>query len=78
MHGKERWMDNEFIEGLRRSVNYEDIYLMAYGRISDLRKRLVKRFGRYNDWQPHKALGNETTSGDYNNRSDGKARKETA
>ena len=78
MDGKGRWMDNVFIERLWRSVKYEDIYLKGYGRISDLRKGLEKWFGRYNDWRPHEALGNQTPSAVYNNRSAGKSRKEAA
>ena len=77
MDGKGRWMDNVFIERLWRSVKYEDIYLKGYGRISDLRKGLEKWFGRYKDWRPHEALGDQTPSAVYNNQSDGKARKET-
>ena len=71
-------MDNVFIERLWRSVKYEDIYLKGYGRISDLRKGLGKWFRRYNDWRPHEALGNQTPSAVYNNRSVGKSRKEAA
>lgn len=78
MDGKGRWMDNVFIERLWRSVKYEDIYLKAYGRISDLRKGLEKWFGRYNDWRPHKALGNETPGAVYGCRNDEKARREAA
>ena len=78
MDGKGRWMDNVFIECLWRSVNYEDIYLKAYGSISDVRKGLEKWFGRYIDWRPHEALANETTSAVYYNRIDGKGRKEAA
>ena len=78
MDGKGRWMDNVFIERLWRSVKYEDIYFKTYGRISDLRKRLRKWFGRYNDSRPHEALGNEPPNAVYNNRGGGKARKEAA
>ena len=78
MDGKGRWMDNVFIERLWGSVKYEDIYLKGYGRISDLRKGLEKWFRRYNDWRPHEALGNQTPSAVYNNRSVGKSRKEAA
>ena len=72
MDRKGRRMDNVFIGSLWRSVNYEHIYLKAYGSITDLRKGLKKWFGRYNDWRPHEALGNETTRAVYNNLGDGK------
>ena len=71
-------MDKVLMKRLWPSVKYEDIYLKAYGRIGDLRKGLEKWFGRYNDWRPHDALGNETPSAVHNNRSDGEARKEAA
>ena len=77
MDEKGRWMDNVFIESLWRSVKYEGSYLKAYGRISDL-QRAGKVVVRYNDCRPHEGLVNETTSAVYNNRSDGKARKEAA
>ena len=36
MDGKGSWRDNVFIERLWRSVKYEDIYLRAYGSVSDV------------------------------------------
>ena len=76
--GKGRLMDNVFIERLWRSVKYEDIYLKAYGRISDLRKGLEKWFGCYKDWRAYEEVGDQTPGAVYNNQSDGKARKEAA
>jgi len=33
MDGKGRWMDNVFIERLRHSLEYEDVYLHAHDRV---------------------------------------------
>ncbi len=30
MDGKDRWLDNVFVEWLWRSLKYEDVYLQAY------------------------------------------------
>ena len=71
-------MYNVFIGRLWRSVKYKDIYLKAYGSISDMRKGPEKGFGRCNDWRPKEILGNETPSAVCNNRSDGRVRNEAA
>jgi len=34
MDGKGSWRDNVFIEGLWRSVKYEEIYLKAYEAVA--------------------------------------------
>jgi len=53
MDGQGRWMDNVFIERLWKSVNYEDVYLKAYGSIAEVRKGLALWFDRYNKWRRH-------------------------
>ncbi len=58
--GRRRWMDNVFIKRLWRSVKYEGIYLFEHTTVHALRAGLRQRFGRYNDWRPHEALGNLT------------------
>jgi len=60
MDGRERWMDNVFIERLWRSVKYEEIYLFEHSTLPALRQGLAKWFARYNDWRPHESLGNLT------------------
>jgi hypothetical protein len=35
MDGKGAWRDNVFVERLRRSVKYEEVYLRAYDRVSE-------------------------------------------
>ena len=53
MDGKGRWMDNVFIERIWKSVKYEDIYLKAYGSMTELKKGLSVYFKFYNEkrWQ---------------------------
>ncbi len=60
MDGRGRWMDNVFIERLWKSVKYEDVYLKAYGSISEVRKGLTQWFDRYNRWRRHQGLDNRT------------------
>ena len=45
MDGRGAWRDNVFVERLWRSVKYEEVYLRAYGSVSDARTSL----GRYSD-----------------------------
>jgi putative transposase len=60
MDGRGRWMDNVFIERLRRSVKYEDIYLREYATVAALEQGLKRWMAHYNHWRPHQALGNRT------------------
>jgi putative transposase len=60
MDGRGRWMDKLFIERLWKSVKYQDIYLKAYASISVVRKGLRVWFDRYNSWQRHQGLDNQT------------------
>jgi putative transposase len=60
MDGKGRWQDNVFIERLWRSVKYEDIYLKAYGSMTELRKGLKKYFRFYNQKRWHQTLDRKT------------------
>jgi putative transposase len=43
MDGKGSWRDNVFVERLWRSVKYEEVYLRAYGTVSEARTSI----GRY-------------------------------
>ena len=56
MDGKGRWVDNVFVERLWRSVKYEDIYLHAYGTLSELKAALVSYFSFYNARRVHQSL----------------------
>jgi len=56
MDGQGRWMDNVFIERLWKSVKYEDVYLKAYGSLSEVRTGLTLWFDRYNRRRRHQGL----------------------
>ena len=60
MDGKGSWRDNVFIERLWRSVKYEDIYLRAYGSVSDVKAGLNRYFNFYNSRRPHSSLDGQT------------------
>jgi len=60
MDGKGSWRDNIFIERLWRSVKYEDIYLRAYGSVSEVKAGLNKYFNFYNNRRPHSSLDGKT------------------
>ena len=56
MDGKGRWMDNVFIEGLWRSVKYEDVYLKDYRTVVALKQGLGEYFRFYNYDRPHQSF----------------------
>jgi putative transposase len=60
MDSKGRWMDNVFVERLWRSVKYEDIYLKAYGSLSETRQGLKAYFEFYNQRRRHQGLDDQT------------------
>jgi putative transposase len=60
MDGKGCWRDNVFIERLWRSVKYEDVYLKAYGSVSDARQSLAAYFEFYNARRPHQSHDGRT------------------
>ena len=60
MDGKDRWADNVFIERLWRSVKYEDVYLKAYGSLSEVRRGLTAYFEFYNQRRRHQGLDDKT------------------
>ena len=60
MDGKGRWMDNVFIERLWKSVKYEDIYLKAYGSMTEARKGLASYFKFYNEKRWHQNFDKKT------------------
>lgn len=65
MDGKGRWMDNVFIERLWRSVKYEDVYLKAYGSITEARQGLKEYFEFYNGRRRHQSLDRRTPDNVY-------------
>ena len=60
MDGKERAIDNIFIERLWRIVKYENVYLNIYEDGLSLYERLNKYFVFYNTKRPHQSLKYET------------------
>ncbi len=50
-------MDNVFIERIWKSVKYEDIYLKAYGSMTELKKGLSVYFKFYNEKRRHHNFG---------------------
>ena len=58
MDGRGRWMDNVFIERLRRSLKYEDVYLKGYADGREAARGIAAWIAFYNDRRPHQALAN--------------------
>ena len=40
MDGKGSWRDNVFVDRLRRSIKYEEVYLKAYESVTEASRRL--------------------------------------
>ncbi len=60
MDGKGAWRDNVFVERLRRSVKYEEVYLHAYDTVSEARAGIGRYFDVYNRRRPHSSLKRKT------------------
>jgi putative transposase len=60
MDGKGRALDNIFVERLRRSVKYEEVYPNDYASPREARAELTKYFAFYNHERPHQALNYQT------------------
>ena len=60
MDGKGRFLDNIFIERLWRSLKYEEVYIKAYGSVTEARRGIGGWLGFYNEKRPHQALGYRT------------------
>ena len=60
MDGKGAWRDNVFVERLWKSVKYEEVYLKAYGTVSEARAGLARYFEFYNRRRPHSSLDEMT------------------
>ena len=56
MDGRGRYLDNNFIERLWRSLKYEEVFLMAYGAVIEARRSIGTWLEFYNDERPHQAL----------------------
>jgi putative transposase len=60
MDGRGRYLDNIFIERLWRSLKYEEVFLKAYGAVTEARRSIGKWLEFYNDERPHQALDYRT------------------
>jgi putative transposase len=52
MDGKGAWRDNVLVERLWRSVKYEEVYLRAYGNVSEARQSIGRYLDPYNRRRP--------------------------
>jgi putative transposase len=57
MDGKGRFLDNIFIEGLWRSLKYEEVFIKAYISVAEARRGIGAWLEFYNNERPHQALG---------------------
>ena len=67
MDGKGAWRDNVFVERLWRSVKYEEVYLRAYGSVSEARASIGRYISFYNERRPHMSLDGMTPDRAYFN-----------
>ncbi len=68
MDGRGAWRDNVFVERLWRSVKYEEVYLRAYGSVSEARASIGCYLAFYNGRRPHSSLDRRTPGHAYFNR----------
>lgn len=74
MDGKNRALDNIFVERLWRTLKYEDIYLKDYESMSDLKLGLQRYFEFYNGERFHASLDYATPNAIYASRFSGDQR----
>jgi putative transposase len=60
MDGRVAWCDNVRVERLWRSVKYEEVYLRAYGAVSEAKASIGRYFEFYNGKRPNSSLGART------------------
>ena len=60
MDGRGAWRDNVVVERLWRSVKYEEVYLHAYGGVSQARASIGRYLSFYNGRRPHSSLAVKT------------------
>lgn len=65
MDGKGCWRDNVVVERLWKTIKYEEVYLRAYGSVSEAKARLAKYIEFYNRRRPHKAIGRVPPNHEY-------------
>jgi putative transposase len=65
MDGRGAWRDNVVVERLWRSVKYEEVYLKAYGSVSEARAGIGRYLRFYNEKRPHSSLAAQTPDQTY-------------
>lgn len=60
MDGRGAWRDNVIVERLWRSLKYEEVYLRAYGGVSEARSSIGRYLSFYNRRRPHSSLATKT------------------
>ena len=65
MDGRGAWRDNVVVERLWRSVKYEEVYLRAYGAVSEARASIGRYLTFYNSKRPHSSLAAKTPDQTY-------------
>lgn len=65
MDGRGAWRDNVIVERLWRSVKYEEVYLHAYGAVSEARGSIGRYLHFYNSRRPHSSLAARTPDQTY-------------
>jgi putative transposase len=65
MDGRGAWCDHVVVERLWRSVKYEEVYLHAYGAVSEARSSIGRYLNFYNGRRPHSSLGARTPDQTY-------------
>ncbi|WP_410483012.1 IS3 family transposase [Sphingobium sp. KCTC 72723] len=65
MDGRGAWRDNVIVERLWRSVKYEEVYLHAYGAVSEARGSIGRYLNFYNSRRPHSSLAAKTPDQTY-------------
>jgi putative transposase len=67
MDGEGAWRDKVFVERLWRSVKYEEVYLRAYGSVSEARASIGRYLDFYHSRRPRTSLDRRTTDQAYFN-----------
>ncbi len=67
MDGKNRWVDNVFVERLWRSLKYEEIYPSCYETVFEAKAGISTYLNFYNNERLHQALNYKTPAEIYSN-----------
>ncbi len=60
MDGKDRWLDNVYVERLWRSPEQEEVYRHACESVSETKQRIADYLRYFNEKRPHQGLDNRT------------------